>query len=358
MQAAGLYTPEAPAWSTEDELVAQAQRMSSLGQDDLQTLIGELGKRREAAQVGEADARSAFMGAQQAPMPQLQVPNMSPLVAMGSLAAGNMASVLAGRPEWAQAGPQKLNAMQNESLRSAQQAREENLKLLLDDYEKAQAAAKSAGDLEASVKFGEKIRRIHDIQDKASEGMKERTKAIYNASENAEKEKANNARALLQARTQLKIQEMQESGANWRAKLAANTRIAKGEGTSAWQETIQKVMADAQADVGGKGDPNPIIRQRIMTVGFKDSGLSFSEAIDWIKRSPFFELKNQQQSQQAWAMVAMAFPDEWNTMEAANAAEQAKTALQNAKDQAKTNASNAEIRRKLLIAPYGLSRGR
>lgn len=97
-----------------------------------------------------------------APLPQLQPPPFSPFQQLGNLVSGNVAAMLLKQPELAQAPMQNMQRMQQMALQTATQQREQNLDMLLKDYEATRAAAQAAGNLEISTKMGEKIQRIQD----------------------------------------------------------------------------------------------------------------------------------------------------------------------------------------------------
>jgi hypothetical protein len=301
---------------TDDQVMSQAQMGMNFGDAELKSLLDTLHGNTATAGQGASDAQSAWEGALQAPMPQMQAPNMSPLVAMGSLAAGNMASVLAGRPEWAQAGPQKLNAMQTESYRSALQARGENLDMLQAHYQSAREEAMRSKNLEESTRLTELIEKIHKTRENIQKGFEKQA---------ADREQR--ASDAARGNTQRDIAKFDADQAWARASLdflSSQDKQAKVLTPEEWNKGWQDLMGQVQAETAaGKktDDALPNVRARVMEMGFPP-GQDFTTDAQWLTKPVFkggkklFDLNNEDQRAVAFTMLQRAHPAEFAAWQA------------------------------------------
>lgn len=173
--------------------------------------LKELHNKYIAAQNKVGPSLTALEGAQQAPMPQLQPPGIHPLAGLGALMGGGMAAALTGNQSYAQAPMQHFQGMQQQALKSAEQQREENLKILEQAYIQKRDAAIKMGDLEASTQAAEKFERLKTIREKKLEVLKDR-------------EDTENKRADMQAQWSVERAKFlaDTDNANWRASLGAS----------------------------------------------------------------------------------------------------------------------------------------
>jgi hypothetical protein len=306
-----LQNQAVPPILTDDQVMSQAQMGMNYGDDELTSLLNTLKGNAVTAGQNASTAEGAWEGAMQAPMPQMQAPNISPLVAMGSLAAGNMASVLAGRPEWAQQAPNKLNAMQTESYRSALQARGENLDMLQAHYQSAREEAMRSKNLEESTRLTALIEKIYKTRENIQKGFEKQA---------ADREQR--AGDATRGNTQRDIAKFEADQAWARASLdflSAQDKQTKPPTLEEWNKGWQDLMGQVQAETAaGKkvDDALPNIRARVMEMGFPP-GQDFATDSQWLIKpifkgsKPLFDLNNKDQTAIAFTMLQRAHPVEF-----------------------------------------------